>query len=140
MYEAVELDPIPVKRLDDMFTADQRIRLLKVDVEGHEHDVIMSARNLLFARAVDVIVLENNGGDGLTRMVEFLLHEVKYHVGGVSWSPAHEPFHFTYSSAATYQADMAWLNGANRPHELLITSEPFGDKYVPSKYRHMFEF
>ena len=53
--------PVPTVSLTDVFVDDQRqIRLLKIDVEGHERSVLHGARQLLSKRRCDAVLMELN--------------------------------------------------------------------------------
>ena len=49
---------VPMVRLDEKFMPGQEIKLLKIDVEGHEHDVLAGASRLIESRCVAHIMLE----------------------------------------------------------------------------------
>jgi FkbM family methyltransferase len=54
---------VPMVSLDDVFGDDERrIRLLKIDVEGHERSVFRGARQLLTRRRCDAVLMELNPG------------------------------------------------------------------------------
>jgi FkbM family methyltransferase len=54
---------VPTVSLTDVFGADERqIRLLKIDVEGHERSVLQGARQLLSKRRCDAVLMELNPG------------------------------------------------------------------------------
>jgi FkbM family methyltransferase len=54
---------VPTVSLDEVFGQyRQRIRLLKVDVEGHERPVLRGAQQLLIGRRCDAVLLELNPG------------------------------------------------------------------------------
>lgn len=54
-----ELEQVPAVTLDDVVGANDHVALLKIDVEGHECDVLDGAKELL-ARCNPVIVVEVN--------------------------------------------------------------------------------
>jgi FkbM family methyltransferase len=45
-------------RLDDEFPADLPVKVLKIDVEGHEDEVLAGAQRLLERRCIDFVVIE----------------------------------------------------------------------------------
>jgi hypothetical protein len=47
-----------------------RIRLVKIDVEGHEHEVLMGMSKALEARSIENIIFEDHVGPG-SRSIEF---------------------------------------------------------------------
>ena len=49
---------VPCVRLDEEFSVDLPIRVLKIDVEGYEGQVLAGADRLLQRRCVDFIVME----------------------------------------------------------------------------------
>jgi FkbM family methyltransferase len=54
---------VPTVSLDEAFgDGGRRIRLLKIDVEGHERSVLRGARQLLSGRRCDAVLLELNPG------------------------------------------------------------------------------
>ena len=54
---------IPTVSLDEVFGDDERrIRLLKIDVEGHERSVLRGAQQLLSGRRCDAVLMELNPG------------------------------------------------------------------------------
>jgi FkbM family methyltransferase len=66
-----DLLPVPVQRLDEML-AGRSIGLLKVDVEGHEPEVLRGAQQLLQAGLVRDLVFEDHAAypDPSTELVE----------------------------------------------------------------------
>ena len=52
---------VPVARLDDEMSVTVPIGLMKLDVEGHELDLLLGAQNLLSAGSVRDIVFEEHG-------------------------------------------------------------------------------
>jgi FkbM family methyltransferase len=54
---------VPTVTLDQVFGDDKRrIRLLKIDVEGHERSILRGARQLLTRRSCDAVLMELNPG------------------------------------------------------------------------------
>jgi len=52
---------VEMKRLDDI-VGDEEIALLKLDVEGHEADVLMGASRLLAERKIKTVIYEEKAG------------------------------------------------------------------------------
>lgn len=53
--------PIEVRRLDDVAASEAPIGLLKIDVEGHEPEVLRGARGLLERKAIRDVLFEDHG-------------------------------------------------------------------------------
>jgi FkbM family methyltransferase len=54
-------DPVPSVCLDDELPDDERFRVIKIDVEGFETEVIEGSRNLLSSERTLAVVIEMNG-------------------------------------------------------------------------------
>jgi FkbM family methyltransferase len=54
---------VPMRRLDDLYTADKLVGLIKIDVEGMELAVLMGGKRLI-ARSRPVIYFESGPGGG----------------------------------------------------------------------------
>ena len=77
----VELVAVPVERLDDA-VGDRAIGVLKIDVEGHEPDVLRGAKRLLAAGQIRDIVFEDH--DPYPDASTELLEAAGYHLIGLS--------------------------------------------------------
>jgi FkbM family methyltransferase len=66
------LVPVEVKRLDEVIGAEQRVGLLKIDVEGHEPGVLRGSRQLLESGTIRDVIFEDHHPypDDSTRLVE----------------------------------------------------------------------
>lgn len=69
--------PVPVKKLDDLFP-ELPIALIKADVEGMEHDVLIGAKNLI-ARCKPVLYLENDRKEKSSALISLIL-ELGYRI------------------------------------------------------------
>jgi FkbM family methyltransferase len=70
-YETVV---VPVERVDDRIPAGVPVRIVKIDVEGGESDVLSGMSSLLVNRMVDYIVMEVIRGNGVDRWFSLLDH------------------------------------------------------------------
>jgi FkbM family methyltransferase len=78
---------VPVKEAGGMLASLNlpRIRLMKIDVEGHEATVLEAARATLIANSPEVIVFESNGGGDLFQRPSIrLLLSLGYRLFGVA--------------------------------------------------------
>jgi FkbM family methyltransferase len=64
--------PVEIKRLDEVIGADERIGLMKIDVEGHEPGVLRGSRELLEGGRIRDVIFEDHHlyPDESTRLVE----------------------------------------------------------------------
>lgn len=72
---------VPCVRLDDEFPVDVPIKVLKIDVEGHEGHVLVGAKRLLQRRCIDFIVLEllqENAGSRWRETIDQVNHVISY--------------------------------------------------------------
>lgn len=60
MHDQPVFKSVPTFALDDVIGANERVRLMKIDVEGGEYHVLRSASQLLAEQRVDYIVTEFN--------------------------------------------------------------------------------
>ena len=74
---------VPVAKLDDVIGAD-RVGVMKIDVEGHEHQVLEGAAQALHAHRIRHIVFEDHHGAGSGPMT--LLREAGYEIFSIGWS------------------------------------------------------
>jgi FkbM family methyltransferase len=80
--EGFEPAIVPVERVDDRIPPGVPVRLVKIDVEGGESDVLSGMRSLLEHRMVDYIVIEatrGTGADGWHRLLDHLQQFVNDH-------------------------------------------------------------
>jgi FkbM family methyltransferase len=66
------LVPVEVKRLDDVIGPEQRVGLMKIDVEGHEPGVLRGSQRLLESGTIRDVIFEDHlpYPDDSTRLVE----------------------------------------------------------------------
>jgi FkbM family methyltransferase len=66
------LVPVEVKRLDEVIDGEQRVGLMKIDVEGHEPGVLRGSQRLLESGAIRDVIFEDHHPypDDSTRLVE----------------------------------------------------------------------
>jgi len=82
--EGYEKLSVSIERLDRRVAEGTRLRLVKIDVEGGEADVLEGMEDLFSRRAVDMVTLEilrENAGDQWPRLEELLRKLVKLHGG-----------------------------------------------------------
>jgi FkbM family methyltransferase len=84
--EQVRLIPVEVRRLDDIIPDDVRIRLIKIDVEGGELDVLRGGLETL-RRSHPTLIFEHgiggsdNYGATPEQLYDLLAGELGYHIG-----------------------------------------------------------
>jgi FkbM family methyltransferase len=74
---------VPTRRLDDVLRGEQ-VRVAKIDVEGHEPQVLAGATTLLRQRAIEHIVYEAQ--DGAASPVHDMLEGYGFTVFSLGWS------------------------------------------------------
>ena len=72
-----------VAKLDDVIGAE-RVGVMKIDVEGHEHQVLEGSAHALHAHRIRHIVFEDHHGTGSRPMA--LLREAGYEIFSIGWS------------------------------------------------------
>jgi FkbM family methyltransferase len=104
---------VPMVRLDDLFDAESdKIAVLKVDVEGHEAEVLRGAERLLRERRIRFLIFEEHGGIQCDSFA--ILQAMGYQVFRIGWQSngmvcaplASEPIHSQHEAAnfvATYE-------------------------------------
>ncbi len=83
---------VPLRQLDDMIPAGASIKLMKVDVEGHEVSLFRGAKNLLSSGRVETIIYEEHKSVDSEASQLLLAHGYKLYkltrkVNGVVLSP-----------------------------------------------------
>lgn len=63
---------IPVKTIENFISSQQidRVKLLKIDVEGLDYDILVSLKNLLINKKVDFVKIEANR-DSIEKIISF---------------------------------------------------------------------
>ena len=74
---------VRVAKLDDVIGAE-RVGVMKIDVEGHEHQVLEGSAHALHAHRIRHIVFEDHHGTGSRPMA--LLREAGYEIFSIGWS------------------------------------------------------
>jgi FkbM family methyltransferase len=80
---------VMTRTLDDIFR-DKKPLLLKIDVEGFEHEVINGAANLLQSGTLDAIIIELNGSGMRYGFSDVLIHEKLMNYGFAPYT--YDPF------------------------------------------------
>ncbi|HEX2093817.1 MAG TPA: FkbM family methyltransferase [Longimicrobiaceae bacterium] len=75
---------VETRRLDELLPENEVVALMKLDVEGHEEEVLRGAEEVLHARRVRSIVYEDHNGPG--SRVHALLADLGYRIRSLGWS------------------------------------------------------
>jgi FkbM family methyltransferase len=122
---------VPVRSLDDILATDvsgvSSVRVLKIDVEGMETEVLLGARNSLAANRIDVVMFEQNHAVGGGRPEQvltelgFVVHELSVGARLRRIRTIPEPRSTTTIKPGLIPSTFAWLRGDARLRTLVAT-------------------